>query len=249
MILSRIAKNLRSRDWGDALIEVGIVVLGILIAVQVEEYRQSQNDRASEKELLLEIVSDLEATKEDLSIDIENGRERLALANQFLLELLSDTSDPVETTTSQSLDGLTSMMRLFPKLGGYQSLQNEGLHLISDPLIRQGITNFYELRLNRIAYWEKSVSNISFDSILLPHITVELRSSDMPETSDEIEELVVTGDYAGISDLRVLTKDPSFIPTLRRRAGGLRGIILKYEETSAEIDALVADIELHLTKL
>jgi hypothetical protein len=52
MILQRIAASLKKRDWGTVVLEVLIVVVGIFIGLQVDDWNQRRQDRIDERMFL-----------------------------------------------------------------------------------------------------------------------------------------------------------------------------------------------------
>jgi hypothetical protein len=61
MALSKLAARLRSHDWTAALIELLIVILGILIALQVSTWNQGRLDRARADSYYRRIAAELHA--------------------------------------------------------------------------------------------------------------------------------------------------------------------------------------------
>jgi len=60
VIVQRIARNLKERDWGAALIEVAIVVVGTFIGLQVDAWIDARNARNAEQEYLQRLHGDIE---------------------------------------------------------------------------------------------------------------------------------------------------------------------------------------------
>ena len=63
MILRRLAEGVRQQDWFTVVVEVLIVVVGIIIGLQVDDWNEARKERAEER-LLLERIRD------DLLLDI-----------------------------------------------------------------------------------------------------------------------------------------------------------------------------------
>lgn len=59
MILQKIATSLGRRDWGTALFEILIVVVGIFIGLQVDDWNQSRKDRLDEETFLKALHEDV----------------------------------------------------------------------------------------------------------------------------------------------------------------------------------------------
>jgi hypothetical protein len=83
-ITSQIGKSLRNRDWGAAAIDVGVVAIGILMALTVDQLFTERQERATEKQLLSTIVSDLRFSAEDLRRDSEFTLFRHEVLKQYL---------------------------------------------------------------------------------------------------------------------------------------------------------------------
>jgi hypothetical protein len=60
MILRRIALALRKRDWFTVVVEIMIVVLGVFIGLQVNNWNEARLDRGTVSRHLLEISEDLQ---------------------------------------------------------------------------------------------------------------------------------------------------------------------------------------------
>ena len=52
MILDSLASGLKQRDWGKVLLEILIVVVGIFIGLQVDDWNRSRIDRSDISEYL-----------------------------------------------------------------------------------------------------------------------------------------------------------------------------------------------------
>ena len=68
MILNRFANALKSQDWITVFIEFVLVVLGVIVALEVDRYSERQRERAKEVAYLSALERDL---KRDIS-DIES---------------------------------------------------------------------------------------------------------------------------------------------------------------------------------
>jgi hypothetical protein len=65
MILNRFATALKSQDWITVFIEFVLVVLGVIVALEVDRYSERQRERAKE-------VAYLSALERDLNLDISD---------------------------------------------------------------------------------------------------------------------------------------------------------------------------------
>jgi hypothetical protein len=59
VILQRIAQSLFKRDWGTVIVEILIVVVGIFIGLQVDDWNQARKDRIDEGVFLISLHDDV----------------------------------------------------------------------------------------------------------------------------------------------------------------------------------------------
>lgn len=95
MILRRIAEAIRDQSWFTVVIELMIVVIGIVIGLQVDGWNQTRKDRIEERQILVRLQADIEATIAELNESLE--REDL------YLETLVDASMILQGDASGSL--------------------------------------------------------------------------------------------------------------------------------------------------
>ena len=65
MILRRIASALKRQDWATVLIEFILVILGVLIALQVNNWNEARIDKRVEQEAALRLHAELLANIDD----------------------------------------------------------------------------------------------------------------------------------------------------------------------------------------
>ena len=68
MILRRLAEAIREQNWFTVVLEVLIVVVGIFIGLQVDDWNEARKDRALELQYLIRLHQDIQS-------DIDNFRE------------------------------------------------------------------------------------------------------------------------------------------------------------------------------
>ena len=90
MIIQRIATSLKKRDWGTVVLEVLIVVVGIFIGLQVDDWNEGRKDRIREARYLERIHDELALDIVEIQDSIEFAIERRAMG-QFLLNAVDDS--------------------------------------------------------------------------------------------------------------------------------------------------------------
>ncbi len=135
-----MSENKTGKYFKYAIGEIVLVMVGILLALQVNNWNENRKAQEKEVRLLIELKDDLLETKNDLLTDIEKAQQILATTNAVYKAIIEDQiSDtrPFKLSTSYILD--TAM--LFPKLSAYEAIQSEGITIISNDDLRKKITN------------------------------------------------------------------------------------------------------------
>jgi len=80
MILQRLISNVRARDWGTVVVEVVVVVAGIFIGLQADDWNTARQDRKDERSFIAQLHDDI-MLAEQLSERVRGRRlESLQLA-------------------------------------------------------------------------------------------------------------------------------------------------------------------------
>jgi hypothetical protein len=91
VILKRIGDALRARDWTAFAIEFAIVVVGVFVAIQAQNWNQERKDRQLEQAYISRLVDETKA-----SIEIVDQLERIYEAkNRFILALRESSLEEV----------------------------------------------------------------------------------------------------------------------------------------------------------
>ena len=88
-ILGRLANALTSRHWSTFVVELALIVVGIIVALSIDDWAQERENRRSEKIYLASLVRDLDQMIESLQayIHIETT---IASASATTLKILAD---------------------------------------------------------------------------------------------------------------------------------------------------------------
>jgi hypothetical protein len=147
-----------------AIGEIFLVVIGILIALQVNNWNEERRERTIERDLLLELKEDLNETMADLKNDINTVNRTLAVTDSLYQDLFINTDSgdgPYKVPFWYTFIGAS----LYSKQSAYQSIQSRGVHIIKNPILRNAISDFYELFLNRIQSVEDGLHKIQDDEL------------------------------------------------------------------------------------
>jgi hypothetical protein len=101
MILQRIAAGLKSRDWFTVVLEVAIVVVGIFIGLQVDDWNQTRKDRAAEQRYLERLAIEV-AENRDGALARMESHERRARILRLTFRYLRDGQSELPTKADLS---------------------------------------------------------------------------------------------------------------------------------------------------
>ncbi len=153
MILRRLVTGLRKRDWGTVVLEVLIVVVGIFIGLQVDDWNQVRIGRSDIAIYLQRIHEDLnrDATFFTfLSSEARNKRDAL----ETLKRMIGQDGPPDEEPDAifELLADSSTLGWEFPEVQTvtFFDLQSSGkLALIEDAGLRTQLSFFYQESLHR----------------------------------------------------------------------------------------------------
>lgn len=109
MIINRMAKAMKQRDWGLVFIELALVFAGVFVALQFDNWNTHQRNQAALTEMLERVSSELDLNVdviESMSEKIDEGRARRDLTRKALDTC--DNSPEARIVIGQTLTELTS---------------------------------------------------------------------------------------------------------------------------------------------
>jgi hypothetical protein len=144
-MLVKLRKNLIEANYGILGLEIVVVILGILIAFQIDHWAQEGREREQEHHYLVRLKEDLQFEIGLMADSIEYAEQRIAAAH-----LLEDAATNPKIATerpnalAQALERVT--WRSFPNISAYvyTELQSTGnLSLIRSDVLRRDMADYY----------------------------------------------------------------------------------------------------------
>lgn len=154
-----------------AIGEILLVVFGILIALQIDNWNEIRKDNRQEVDYYCKIKEDLEIDKNNISVITEGIVERLQVCKQLLLKLHSTPEDK-----SVLMDDYLAAVRsdiFFPNKAAISDLTSSGkLSLLQNENLKKMILQYYtdlDNSLRIIHTNQKEVTDLIFgyDNILV----------------------------------------------------------------------------------
>jgi hypothetical protein len=150
-----------------AIGEIVLVMIGILLALQVNNWNEARKSRIIETVLLKTIKSDLSRTLSDVKDDYENHLKSQNSGNKFKRFLLGENM--IEDSIFMHFNRFSQDRHFFPKSSGYESLKSSDMNIISNDSLRMLISELYELTFPRIKEWDESNPRWDIGIVLYPY--------------------------------------------------------------------------------
>jgi hypothetical protein len=145
MMLVKLRKNLAEANFGFLGLEIIVVIVGILIAFQIDRWAQEGREREQEYQYLVRLKEDLQFEIGLMADSIKYVEDRIA-AVRLLQEAVANPQIAIEmpNALAQAVERVT--WRSFPNINAYvyTELQSTGnLSLIRSNALRQYMAEYY----------------------------------------------------------------------------------------------------------
>ena len=81
-MLKRITRHIREHDWFAVIIEVVVIIIGLMLAFQLDRWREDRVERQEERTYVNRLVSDIEIDIPAIEYAIELQTLRLGLVGR-----------------------------------------------------------------------------------------------------------------------------------------------------------------------
>lgn len=152
MITSKIIKHLKRQDWGAALIDFIVVVLGIFVAIQVNSWNEERVDKLKERRILEQLYSDFSQNVENIN-SMATFHKNKAKDLDYVIDMVA--TDKIDLDSKRAREALMSMFQMPPisvSMGTYKSLIATGdIRLIQDPQLKTQLIELDAMLENEIS--------------------------------------------------------------------------------------------------
>jgi mRNA-degrading endonuclease HigB of HigAB toxin-antitoxin module len=213
--------------------EIFLVVIGILIAVSIDDWNENKKLETLELNTLQEIKSNLQQTLHNFSDDTAFNNQ--TIRNYRLIETYVLEDKAYDSDLDTAIASITLFSSPFAVSSAYVSLQNRGMELIKNSTLRSRIQLFYDAELTSLQVdVDKSEWSLN-DNVVDAYFSKNFR-------------YVNNGSLfaAKPNDFELLKRDPEFLNILswliRTRLKGIK----YYMNTMASIQLLIQEIDAEL---
>ena len=229
-----------------AIGEIILVVIGILIALQINNWNENRKLKQSENKILAAIQQDLLKTLKDVEDDTHLNELSLNAAiniQKFLDEELEFNDSLILDFEIASFD-----YKLYDLQAGYKSLQSKGIETISDEKLRNRIIFFYE---SSVPFLKRSENPPKlFNSLLFPYYQKNFRVNHNknivvnfghPHLDVKYADNTLAG-FIPVNEKFIKT-DPEFRIIIREVIYNRRQVLSLYKKELIDLRHLVHDID------
>ena len=144
-----------------AIGEIILVVIGILIALAINNWNEEQKLREYEEDILKEIRTGLINTREEVLRSIEED-QRWRACNYKILEYL-DQQKPYDESLDPCFGSYFWSSTVQLTTSAYDELKVRGLELISNPELRRELTDMFDYKIDviksEVEVWDSELLN------------------------------------------------------------------------------------------
>ena len=204
MILKRVVEQLKQQQWTAVVIELTIVVLGVFIGLQVNNWNDARRDRMREQAYLEGIVVDLDESIVSLNKSIALTRKRMIL-DELLIKAASDP-DVVRADPGRFIYAITRGGYSFsPTIRGYtfEEIKSTGdLEILRDRQLVVDLMKFYATvqgdsqweffrTSNQSEYFKRSAGILTAQQLMLgPSNSETIPASDVEDAMRAYQRLL-----------------------------------------------------------
>ncbi len=127
--------------------EILLVVIGILIALQINNWNEHRKVQKQEIQIYKELKSDLLQTKKEILNTVTKHKEIIKSTQNLIYDIIK--KEPYSRATYSRFTSSSDDFQIIPKTSAFESLKNIGVQILSNDSLRIRITDLYQLDLKR----------------------------------------------------------------------------------------------------
>jgi hypothetical protein len=217
-----------------ALGEIVLVVIGILIALQINNANEEDKLRKKEFVLLSEMATNLRTDQKDLEFNIQGNAGQIN-ANQVVLNALENRL-PMHDSLKQYYADIFGNYQLSENTAAWETLKSIGLDLISNDSLRVSISHLYTVRYQYLENLEKGLDDKYQWDVYYPQILENINMTKLWDTAEPV-------DHSALMDNR------KFIETLRMNLFFRKWMQGMYTKINDEVSGVIQQIDDHLNTI
>ena len=167
--------------------EIALVVIGILIALQINNWNEWRKDRVKEKNVLLELKTTVQENIDHINWAIDNCRW-INQASNSIISTIESNSPYSDTLISHFEISTRSCTNFTLSRAGYVELMNTGFDILKTDSLKRKIISLFETKALRTEQILSSVSQSFEDHKYMTSIFVSDANGWVPIAFDKLKK-------------------------------------------------------------
>jgi len=231
---SMIKENRTTKYLLYAIGEIALVVIGILIALNINNSNETSKLEQKELILLTEMQQNLKQDLEELNENIIANKERIR--SNEVVKFALETHSPFHDSLKYHFGNTYGSFQLIENTAAWENLKSIGLDLISNDSLRNSLAQLYSTTYPYIENVERNTdAKYQWDQLypqILKHINID--TMWVSGTPENYEELILDREFLEVIKLNLFLR--SFMQNL-------------YSDAKINVIALLDQIESHILYL
>lgn len=184
MLLRRVTKHIKAQDWFAVFVDFLIVVVGVFVGLQVQDWNESRKERLEERVLLDRLAEETRSLLAAHEQELASLRTRAGILTSVNPVLFSQApSRPITELECSFISGSHVYRRPSDELPVLDEMLETGrFDLLEDPGIKEHLRAYLLLRERGRAYYEEAVNELFRLHSRFPSLVIVRR---LPVTADE----------------------------------------------------------------
>ena len=217
-----------------AIGEIALVVIGILIALNINNSNEASKLEQKELILLTEMQQNLKQDLEQLSGNIIANKERIR--SNDVVKFSLETKSPFHDSLIYHFGNTYGNFQLVENTAAWENLKSIGLDLISNDSLRNSLAQLYSITYPYIENIERNTdAKYQWDQLypqILKHINID--TMWVSGTPENYEELILDREFLEVIKLNLFLR--SFMQNLYSNAK--KNVIALMEQVENQIEYL-----------
>ena len=193
--------------------ETVLIVIGILIALQINNWNENRKESRAIKSVLIEIKEDLIEDQLELMHSIEQHKKDFEAQKRILsaLEAKSSYNEGVRS----DLGRIFLARNIFSASKGYDLLKELNLGILRDKELRILLTKYYERDIP-LVYRELRDDKLEFENFWLPYVRLHFREWEF-------------GEYGVPHEYSHIVNDPTLFTATKMNSNNLNNTLVAHD--------------------
>ena len=191
MILRRVTANFRRQDWTAVVVELLIVVLGVFIGLQVQEWATAHAEQQRADVLLQQLRGDLKSEKHDLKMYLDYQQVTAAYARTAIQGL--ETPGSVDPSTWVASAFQASQILTVPSSRAtFDEMKSTGaIDLVRNSRLRALLISYYSYDWSQSTLMKAQAPYREIARSMLPYAIQKAVKDSCGDITEVIRDLVV----------------------------------------------------------